>query len=199
MAQRGKKSQPASAPAEDIEAEVAAIGAMDVYELRALWRKQEGTDPSVGLTKDLLARALTYRLQEQAFGGLSASIRRILRSYGKQDSERPRHIKIGSVLVREHEGRRHEVIAVPTGFLWEGHTYQSLSVIAHKITGTRWNGPRFFGLREKQQAEERRSDEMSCVAEPLRRQRGRRSSVNARPLTSSSTQSGRYRDEADCT
>jgi hypothetical protein len=198
MAQRGRKAQPASAPAEEIEAKVAAIGAMDVYELRALWRKQEGTKPPAGLTKDLLARALTYRLQEQAFGGLSASTRRILRSFEKQDSERARHIMIGSVLVREHEGKRHEVIAVPGGFLWEGHTYHSLSVIAHKITGTRWNGPRFFGLREKRQAEESPDDALSA-AEGARRQPGRRSSVNARPLISSSTQSGKYRDEADHT
>src|SRR3954453_14739484 len=118
MALRGKKPQSAIATAEAIEADIAAIGAMNVYQLKAIWRRQEGSDPPAGLTKDLLARALTYRLQEQAFGGLSASIGRILRSYGKQDSERPRHIKIGSVLVREHEGRRHDVIAVPTGFLW---------------------------------------------------------------------------------
>ena len=128
---------------------------MNVYELRALWRKQRGIDPPAGLTKDLIARALTYRLQERAFGGLSASTGRILRSFEKQDSERLRHIMIGSVLVREHEGKRHEVIAVPGGFLWEGHTYDSLSVIANEITGTRWNGPRFFGLRDKRQTEQR--------------------------------------------
>jgi len=123
MAHRGRKAQPASAPAEEIEPKVAAIGAMNVYELRALWRKQRGIDPPAGLTKDLIARALTYRLQEQAFGGLSASTGRILRSFEKQDSERARHIMIGSVLVRQHEGKRHEVIAVPGGFLWEGHTF----------------------------------------------------------------------------
>src|SRR5947209_18650197 len=100
---------------------------MDVYELRALWRNNEGSDPPAGLTKDLLARALTYRLQEQAFGGLSASTRRILRAFGNHDAERLRHIKIGSVLVREHAGKIHEVIAVPGGFLWQGETYQSLS------------------------------------------------------------------------
>ena len=105
---------------------------------------------------------------------------------------------MGSVLVREHGGKRHEVIAVPGGFLWEGHTYHSLSVIAHKITGTRWNGPRFFGLRGKPQAEEE-PDEALCGAEGSRRQPGRRSSVNARPLTSSSTQRGRYRHEANGT
>jgi ribosomal protein L18E len=193
-----QEAQPANAPAEEIEVKIAAIGAMDVYELRALWRNNEGSDPPAGLTKDLLARALTYRLQEQAFGGLSASTRRILRFFEKQDSERARHIMIGSVLVREHQGKRHEVIAVPGGFLWDGRTYHSLSVIAHKITGTRWNGPRFFGLREKRQAEES-PNEALCAPEGARRQPGRRSSVNARRLTSSSTQPGRYPDEADRT
>ena len=154
MARKGKKPRPASAPAEDVEAQIAAIGAMNVYELRALWREQERSEPPAGLTKDLLARALTYRLQERAFGGIGASTARLLRCFEKPDAERLRRIKIGSVLVREHEGERHEVIAVPGGFLWEGRTYESLSVIANKITGTRWNGPRFFGLRDRGQAEE---------------------------------------------
>ena len=127
MARKGNKPQPASAPAEDVEHEIAAIAAMDVYHLRELWREQEQSEPPAGLTKDLLARVLTYRLQERAFGGVSASTSRLLRSFDKQDTERLRHIKIGSVLIREHEGERHEVIAVPGGFLWQGRTYESLS------------------------------------------------------------------------
>ena len=65
------------------------------------------------------------------------------------------------MLIREHEGKRHEVIAVPGGFLWQGRTYESLSVIANKITGTRWNGPRFFGLRDRGQTEEQPADPSS--------------------------------------
>jgi hypothetical protein len=123
------------------------LPAMNVYQLRALWREQEQSGPPVGLTTNLLARALTYRLQERAFGGVSPSTERLLRSFEKQDPERLRHIKIGSMLIREHEGKRHEVIAVPGGFLSEGRSYESRSIIANKIAGTRWNGPRFFGLR----------------------------------------------------
>lgn len=182
MARKGKKPQPASAPAEDLEHEIAAIVAMNVYQLRDLWREQERSESPSGLTKDLLARALTYRLQERAFGGVSASTSRLLRSFEKQDPERLRHIKIGSVLVREHEGERHEVIAVPGGFLWQGRTYESLSVIANKITGTRWNGPRFFGLRDKRQTEQLPADHSSSDPETARRQRGRRSSINARQV-----------------
>ena len=113
---------------------------------------------------------------------------RLLRSFEKQDPERLRHIKIGSVLIREHEGKRHEVIAVPGGFLWEGRSYESRSIIANKIAGTRWNGPRFFGLRDKRQPEEQPADGSSSLPEMARRQPGpRSSSVNARH---------RYPDEA---
>lgn len=173
---------------EAIDAQIAAIAAMNVYQLRALWREQEQSGPPVGLTTNLLARALTYRLQERAFGGVSPSTERLLRSFEKQDPERLRHIKISSVLIREHEGKRHEVIAVPGGFLWEGRSYESRSIIANKIAGTRWNGPRFFGLRDKRQPEEQPADGSSSLPEMARRQPGpRSSSVNARH---------RYPDEA---
>ncbi len=58
-----------------------------------------------------------------------------------------RHLKVGSVIVREYQGKVHEVMVVPDGFIWQGKVYASLSTIARKITGTSWNGPRFFGLR----------------------------------------------------
>ena len=64
------------------------------------------------------------------------------------DSRPLQRIKVGSVLVREHEGKLHEAYVVPDGFSWQGKTYASLSTIARKITGTKWNGPRFFGLRD---------------------------------------------------
>jgi hypothetical protein len=100
-------------------------------------------------SKDLLARAICYRLQEQTFGGLSASTDRLLRSLVKPGAEPPRQVKVGSVLIREHQGVVHEVLVVPGGFCWRGKTYDSLSTIAKTITGTGWNGPRFFGLRSK--------------------------------------------------
>jgi hypothetical protein len=83
------------------------------------------------------------------FGGLSASTGRLLRSLVKPGAEPPRRVKVGSVLIREHHGVVHEVLVVPGGFCWQGETYDSLSTIAKKITGTSWNGPRFFGLRSK--------------------------------------------------
>jgi len=170
------KPRPASSPADDLASRIAAIAAMNIDQLRALWRAEHRCDTPAGLTKDLLARALTYRLQERAFGGLSASTARVLRSLGKPGPERQRHIKVGSLLIREHEGKRHEVVVIPGGFLWEGRTYESLSVIAKKITGTSWNGPRFFGLREGHKA----ASPSAEATRQINRQRGRRSSINTR-------------------
>jgi hypothetical protein len=94
-------------------------------------------------------RAICYRLQEQAFGGLSASTGRLLLSLVNPGAEPPRRVKVGSLLIREYQGVVHEVSLVPGGFCWQGKTCDSLSTIAKTITGTSWNGPRFFGLRSR--------------------------------------------------
>ncbi|MBV8107172.1 MAG: DUF2924 domain-containing protein [Hyphomicrobiales bacterium] len=96
-----------------------------------------------------MARAICYRLQEETFGGLSASTGRLLRSLVNPGAEAPRQVKVGSALIREHQGVVDEVLVVSGGLCWQGTTYDSLSTIAKKITGTSWNGPRFFGLRSK--------------------------------------------------
>jgi hypothetical protein len=145
-------TQPAAAPAEALEAELERIGEMHIEQLRLCWRTSFATDPPPGFSKDLLARAIGHRLQEQAFGGLSASTDRLLRSLVNSGVEPPRRIKAGSILMREHQGVVHEVLVVPGGFCWQGQTYDSLSTIAKTITGTIWNGPRFFGLRAKPSA-----------------------------------------------
>ena len=146
---RPPATQPASAPAEPLDVALARIGEMSIEQLRDCWRETFASDPPRGFSKDLLARALCYRLQEQAFGGLNVSTSRLLSSFGKPGDEPPRRVKVGSVLVREHRGVVHEVLVVPGGFCWRGKTYDSLSTIAKTITGTSWNGPRFFGLRTK--------------------------------------------------
>jgi hypothetical protein len=68
----------------------------------------------------------------------------------KPGAEPPRRVKVGSIIVRQHKGVPHEVLVTPEGFCWRGRTFGSLSTIAKKITGTSWNGPRFFGLRAKE-------------------------------------------------
>jgi hypothetical protein len=147
---RGRTAtQLASEPAEPLDAALARISEMTVEQLRVFWRERFASDPPAAFSKDLLGRAMCYRLQEQTFGGLSASTERLLRSLVKPGAESPRQIKVGSVLIREHRGVVHEVLVVPGGFCWQGTTYDSLSTIAKTITGTSWNGPRFFGLRSK--------------------------------------------------
>jgi hypothetical protein len=142
------KKQPAKKPAAiDLEAELARIAAMNINELRSLWREREGREAPRGFSKDLTARAIAYAIQEEQLGGLSPELKKLL---ANPDAEPPRRIKVGSVIVREYAGARHEVFVVEGGFSWQARTYPSLSVIAKEITGTRWNGPRFFGLRDNQ-------------------------------------------------
>jgi hypothetical protein len=106
-------TQPASAPAESPDAALARIGEMNIEQLRSCWRETTASDPPAALSKDLLARAICYRLQEQTFGGLSVSTSRLLRSLVKPGAEPPRQVKVGSVLMREHQGLVHEALVVP--------------------------------------------------------------------------------------
>jgi hypothetical protein len=145
------RKQPAKAPAAiDLKAELNRIAGMNINELRSLWREREGREAPSGFSKDLLGRALAYAVQEEQLGGLSKELKKLLVSPDAQ-VEPPRRIKAGSVIVREYAGARHEVFVVADGFSWQGRTYPSLSAIAKEITGTRWNGPRFFGLRDHQE------------------------------------------------
>ena len=188
---RPSASQPASAPAETLDAALARISEMNIEQLRGCWRETLAPDPPAAFSKDLLARALCHRLQEQTFGGLSVSTSRLLRSLVKPGAEPPRQIKVGSVLIREHQGVVHEVLVVPGGFCWHGKTYASLSTIAKTITGTGWNGPRFFGLRSRKMRDRqadpttgRASVDRDSKPQHLSRRKasdrpGRRSSVRA--------------------
>ena len=147
MAKATKREQPAPTPAVDIDAEIARVSAMNVAELRRLWPEVFGAQAPNAFSKDLLARAIAYRVQERACGGIKPQTLRLLRAVMTPGTEPPRQVKVGSVIVREHRSVLHEVTVVPGGFCWNGQTYDSLSTIAKKITGVNWNGPRFFGLR----------------------------------------------------
>jgi hypothetical protein len=131
-----------------IEAEIEHIRSLGVEALRKRWCSMFGAAPPKALTKDLIARMITYRIQEDAFGGLDrATIKLLDRLARGEKPELNRRLKAGTVLVREYQGERHTVTVVPDGFVWRDATYSSLSTIARAITGTAWNGPRFFGLR----------------------------------------------------
>ena len=139
---------PAVTPAAgDLVAELSRIAELDVDAIRQLWRQTFRRTPPAGLSRDMLARVLAYRLQEQHLGGLPASHRKLLDQMAQGGSDDARRLKVGAVLVREHQDVLHEVVVVPAGFHWQGKTYASLSPIAKAVTGTAWNGPRFFGLR----------------------------------------------------
>jgi hypothetical protein len=181
--------QPAPAPAEALEFRLGRIGEMNIDQLRATWREAFASDPPPAFSKNLLARAIAFRAQERALGGLPPATVRLLRSLIKPGVQPPRQVKVGSVIVREHQGVVHEVIVVPSGFCWQGKTYESRSTIAKKITGTSWNGPRFFGLRSKRDREnhdnQQRGDgdeEPFGAPRASGRRSGRRSSVRSGPF-----------------
>jgi hypothetical protein len=134
-----------------IEAEVERIQTLKLDEVRALWRDTFKKEVPKALTRDLLVRTLCWHIQEKAFGGHSTAIIKLLAGYAKgrpSESDRLRRLKPGTELVREFEAERHTVVITGEGFRWRGEDYPSLTAIARAITGTNWNGPRFFGLRE---------------------------------------------------
>lgn len=139
-----------SSDREAIAAEIDRVRSLGLDELRSLWRTTFRSSPPLAFAKDLTARFICWHIQEQAIGGLNAKTAKLLDDLARGDQpgvDRPRRLKPGTVLVREYQGERHTVTVVPSGFVWRETTYASLSTIARAITGTTWNGPRFFGLR----------------------------------------------------
>ena len=132
--------------AERVTQEVRALEALDLHGLREEWRKRYG-DPPKMRSHELLARLLAWRIQADAFGGLDAATIRLLTT-DRPPIPKPA-LAPGTQLTREWQGRRHEVDVLEQGFRYAGADYRSLSQIARAITGTRWNGLRFFGLREQ--------------------------------------------------
>ncbi len=153
-----------SAPAQSTDAlneEIARLRDLDLKGLRARWQSMIGRAAHPQLPRHLLFAMVAYRLQADALGDLDAPTLRLLAKAGsaRSDSEfgsltdafdqQRRDLLPGTVLTREWNGQTHRVMVVQNGFAWEGRTYDSLSKIAQSITGTKWNGPRFFGLRDK--------------------------------------------------
>jgi hypothetical protein len=139
-----------------VEAELDRLAVMPIVQLRGRYREVFRSDPPKAFGPDLLRRSIAHRIQEKAYGGLSRSAQRLLDQMMKAYAARPngkivlpRRIKPGSVLVREWKGKSHRVMVLAEGFAYDGKTFGNLSEIAVLITGTRWNGPRFFGLRSK--------------------------------------------------
>lgn len=136
-----------------IETELERIRAMPIVELRALWRAKFKSAPPTAFGPDLLRRSIAYKTQENAYGGLDRPTARLLNQLIAQYAKTPGKIalppliKPGAILVREWKGTSHRVTVAAVGFVYQERPYETLSEIARLITGTRWNGPRFFGLR----------------------------------------------------
>jgi hypothetical protein len=136
-----------------IEAELARLRSTPIAELRALWRAKFKSEPPKAFGPDLLRRSIAQTIQETAYGGLDPATARLLNQLIAQHAKTPgkivlpRRIKPGAILVRQWKGHSHRVTVMSDGFAYDGKSYDSLSKIARLITGSRWNGPRFFGLR----------------------------------------------------
>ncbi len=160
-----------SAP-QQIEQEIARLGDLSRSELIERWRALYGCEAPKALTRDLLVRGIAYKLQERAFGGLDRNTARmpdrVARSGGEaaQEASSGPRLKPGTLLVREWQGQLHRVMVMDGGFAWNGGTYASLSEIARAITGTRWNGPLFFGLRATRAAEASRAGAINSAPRP---------------------------------
>ena len=134
-----------------LEQRLTALATMSLAQLAAEWQRVLKS-PAPAMTPDLLRRGIAYRLQEQVHGGLRPSvIRELERIGGQSDRTAPvavagMHIKPGTRLVRDWGGATHHVLVDEQGFSYRDQRYSSLSEIASTITGTKWSGPRFFGL-----------------------------------------------------
>ena len=146
---------------EPILARLAALKAMSVNELKAEWQALFDA-PAPNNSRNFLEGRLAYRIQELTFGGPDKQTRRLLDLLAdeiegtltrKAQIADPRNPVLGTKLIREWDGVAHTVTVLKDGFDWEGRRYKSLSAVARAITGTRWNGYRFFGLRERKRGE----------------------------------------------
>jgi DUF2924 family protein len=145
-----------------VEEEIAHLRGLDLKGLRSRWQSVFGGTAPAHLTRHLLFAVIAYRIQADRFGDLDHATRRVLdRTVAKEaetgmtarlasfDQKRT-ELTPGTVLVREWDRQPQRVMVMADGFAWNGQTYDSLSKVAYAITGTKWNGPRFFGLRDKE-------------------------------------------------
>jgi Protein of unknown function (DUF2924) len=149
-----QQTAPAQPADPNVEDELDQLATMPIANLRKRYRELFRTEPPKAFGPDLLRRSVAHRIQEKAYGGLSVPARRLLEQLVKAAAAKPNgrlelppRIKPGSELVRTWKGKSYRVMVMADGFAHDGKTYASLSEIACDITGTRWNGPRFFGLR----------------------------------------------------
>ena len=145
----------------EVEDEIAHLRDLDLKGLRARWRSVFQRPPPAPLPRHLLFAVLAFRMQADRFGDLDPETRKILDRTNADKSglvmadrlksldQKRTALTPGTVLVREWDQRSHRVMVLDQGFAWNGTTYRSLTQIAFVMTGTRWSGPRFFGIRTR--------------------------------------------------
>ena len=150
-----------------VEDEIAHLRDLDVRGLRARWQSVFQWPAPLHLPRHLLFAVVAFRIQADRLGDLDYETRKVLDRTRTNDSgsavanrlksldQKRTDLMPGTVLVREWDQKSHRVMVLADGFAWNGQTYDSLTQVAFAITGTRWNGPRFFGLRDKQAAKVR--------------------------------------------
>jgi len=138
-----------------VERQIADLANRSTQDLRVAWRQLHRTGPPLGLSRDLLIRALAHRLQEQGYGGVGRALRRRLQSLIGASEKAATAVdpglvlKAGTTLVRQWRGHTHTVLVHTDRFEHEGQLYRSLTAIAERITEAHWSGPRFFGLTQR--------------------------------------------------
>jgi Protein of unknown function (DUF2924) len=139
---------------EALAAEIAGLSKLGIDDLRQRWKAMYGKAPSREIGRSFLTRAIAYRLQERVYGELKPSTRRLLIQFAQETATRSspkkppiRKAQSGTVLIREWQGNAHRVTMLDDGVSFNGKHYRSLSEVAREITGSRWSGSRFFGLR----------------------------------------------------
>jgi hypothetical protein len=150
----GMKRNPSESGTRNLADELAELRGLDAITLRQRWRALYRSQAPARIGQALLLQAVAYRLQERVLGGLKSSTRRLLERAAEDKVDRrppteapATRVAPGTVLIREWHGTSHHVTVLADGVLLRGARYRSLSEVARKITGTRWSGPRFFGLR----------------------------------------------------
>ena len=147
-----RRNQPGNADVAEVDRQIVELVDRSTHELRLAWRQSYGTGPPLGLSRDLLIRALANQLQERTHGGASRALRRRLQGLAGASEKATMGVdpglvlKAGTTLVRQWRGHTHTVLVHKDGFEHEGQRYRSLTAIAERITEVHWSGPRFFGL-----------------------------------------------------
>ena len=181
--------RPSIGATEDLATLISGLAKLDLNGLRLQWRNHLGGEAPDCWPRSLVLRMLAFRVQAARYGDLDKATSRLLRS-SEEDREgigvsvpfaarspttrEGTNLRPGALLVREWNGRSERVVILEKGFAWNGRTYRSLSQVAKAITGTVWNGHRFFGLRNTRRLEWRRQDATTKtreVVEPIQERR----------------------------